>query len=77
MKDWTNYEPVCMTRKATESHIVAINEEISALCNIPGNVMSYTMTRDIVSHLGWLRTKLYVDLEYFDAIDRTMEEAVK
>lgn len=72
-----NYKPMYATRKATESHIYAINEELEALGNVPGDVISYTHTRKIMDHLRELRTRMYVDLEYFDAIDRAMEEAVR
>lgn len=71
------YDTTCMSRKATESQIYAINDELEALANVPGDIMSYTVNRGIVKHLTALRTKLYIDLEYFDAIDLAMEQAVK
>ena len=71
------YDTTCMTREATESQITAINEELEALANVPGDVMSYTVNRGIAKHLTTLRTKLYIDLEYFDAIDAALEQLLK
>ena len=72
-----NYSPTYLTREATESHIAAIDEEIRALTSVPGDALSYTTFGDIKNHLYVLKQKLVADLNYFDAIDRAMEEAVK
>lgn len=70
-----NYTTTYPTREATESHIAAIDREDRALFDIPDSALSYTTAMDIHRHLLVLKQKLVADLNYFNAIDRAMEEA--
>ena len=72
-----NYSPTYATRKATESHIAEIRNEITAISSVHDGTMGYATSMSIIRHLQALRQNLEADLKYFDAIDRAMEEAVK
>ena len=72
-----NYRPTYATRKATESHICEIRNEITAISSVHDGTMGYTTSMSVIRHLQVLKQKLEADLEYFDAIDAAMEQAVK
>jgi len=72
-----NYQPTYATRKATESHIREIRNEITAISSVHDVAMGYTTSMSIIRHLHALKQNLERDLKYFDAIDAAMEQAVK